>query len=144
MAILGQPIGLDTPRDAGEQMTGQVRNVHPGQDEEARVVRHQRQIARACRCQPTDPGIARAAFSRCRAEQQAGHRAPVAAVNEVRHVLAHGVAQAQFVVGGEHTTKPPVLVAGGVNAGDPQPPQLLQRTDDRLAAMGYPNGARLR
>ena len=47
VAILGQPVGLDAPRDAREQVTGQMRNAHPRQDEKTRVVRQVGQVALA-------------------------------------------------------------------------------------------------
>jgi hypothetical protein len=62
VAILRRPIGLDALRDAREEMTGQVRNPDPGQDEKAGVVCHVGQVALARQGTPTDPGIARAAF----------------------------------------------------------------------------------
>ena len=38
VAMLRDPIGLDSPRDPREDMTGQVRNPDPGQDEKSGVV----------------------------------------------------------------------------------------------------------
>lgn len=119
-------------------MTGQVGHTHPGQDEKAGVVRHGRQMALARRGIPADPGIARAAGPGRSTEQQASHRLAVAAVRDILHGLAHGVAQAQVVIGAEQATKQPVLVAGVFNAGDLQRRQVLQRSGDRLAAMGDP------
>ena len=45
VAILRHPIGLDAPRDPRQEMTGQVRNLDPGQDEKSGVVRHIGQVA---------------------------------------------------------------------------------------------------
>jgi hypothetical protein len=87
VAILGHPIGLDAPRDSREQMTGQVRNPNPGQDEKSRVVRHVGQVALTHRRRPTDPSIARATLEGRRAKQQAGQWLPVAAVHEILQVL---------------------------------------------------------
>ena len=91
------PIRRHTPRQACEHMRGKVRNRHPGQDQEARVVGQEAQVAAARHRRPPDEPIAGAKVAWCRPPREARERAP-SAPHEILQVRADRLLIAQVVV----------------------------------------------
>ena len=61
VTILFMPVGADATGDPGEDMTGQMGNPDPGQNEKAHVVRQVTQVAFPAPVVPSDEGASRGA-----------------------------------------------------------------------------------
>ena len=72
--VVRQPVGRQLVRGARQDMTGEVGNLGPGENQKAAVIDHQRKIAWAHRIGPADPGIARSHAPGGAGEQQSGQR----------------------------------------------------------------------
>jgi len=104
MRVERVPIRGDAPRHRPEQMRGQVRDPHPGQDQEAGVVAQQMHPRPAHRGRPADEAFARAQLAGGRCEAQAGERAALAE-GQVLDLLTDPVGGAQVVVLGDQPRK---------------------------------------
>ena len=98
MPILGLPVGANASGQSREQVAGQVRHGDPGQHQKARVVSQETEVRLPSAAIPADPGIARRALPRRRAEQRAAHRPSRAVAHQIPDVLAYRVAMAEIVI----------------------------------------------
>ena len=105
MGILRLPVAAYLPSDTPENMTGQVRHLHPGHDEEAHVVRHQRQGTFSPRWVPADKALSGGHLPCRSAEEQAREHPTLTVVHEVMQILSHGPAIAEVVVALDQGTK---------------------------------------
>src|SRR5882724_7134616 len=115
MAVASLPVLINPPGNLCKEMTGQERNDHGGQDEEATVVGDKGQALRPLRGGPTDPPIARRALPSRRAKEQAGQIDAVPAADQVAQVLAHRPAMAQVMILAQIPLEPPVVQISGAN-----------------------------
>ncbi|KFZ44118.1 hypothetical protein DS62_09960 [Smithella sp. SC_K08D17] len=88
MPILGLPVVANASGQSRKQVAGQMRYRHPGQHQKARVVRQETEVCFPSGSSPTDPGIARRALPRRRAEQRTAHRPSRAVAHQIPDVLA--------------------------------------------------------
>ncbi len=68
VSVLGCPIGIEATDDMPQQMTGQMWDAHPRQNQKASVVGQARKTAAALIRIPPDPLIAGLGLPGCRAE----------------------------------------------------------------------------
>src|ERR1019366_6929032 len=113
MTILILPVMAQAPGDPAQDMAGQMRHSHPGQDEETAVVGQSRQMA-ATRCRgPADEGVAGLALPGGRAKQETGYRTTVALAHQVFEILTDTVALAQVMITLKQELEQPSLRAAG-------------------------------
>lgn len=100
MGVFGLPVAGDAAGHQPQNMTGQMRDAHAGQEEEAGVVGDPLQAAGTLGRRPTDPGIAGGDFPAGGAKEQTSQRPSVVGAHQVFEVLAHGGAQPQIMMAG--------------------------------------------
>ena len=132
MPVLRLPVGADAPGDEAEHMAGQMRDLHPGRNEEARVVRQALQVAFARGAVPADEGVAVRALPRRRTEQHTGHRASVPVPHEVADILADRVALSEVVLVRQQSMEQARIGRAGSGDAHLQRLQVAQRAADRL------------
>ena len=101
MAVLGLPVRRDARGDAAQEMTGQVGDADPGEDEEAGVVDDPGQRDGALGRGPADPPVTRGTVPCGGAEHDTGHRAAGAGLHPALEVLADPGLVAEVVMGVE-------------------------------------------
>lgn len=123
VAVLGPPVRVNAAGHRAEQVTGQMRNAHPGQDQKARVVGQLRQPLAPLRVDPTQKPVSRRTAPRGRPEQQTTQIPPLRIARQIAEVLADHV-QAEIMI--------PLQIEGpasgdGRTRGDPLQLDRLQR-----------------
>lgn len=89
MPVLAHPVAAYSFCDSRQNVTCQVRDRDPGQDEKPAVVGYQMHVCFALLCVPADERIPRPRFPCCRAEHEAGQGVLMFVEHEVVHVLSH-------------------------------------------------------
>ena len=98
MVVAGQPIGVEAGGDLSQEMTGEMGDAHPGEDEEAGVIGDLVEMGLPVLRRPADeeiPGFDRPCRS---AEEEAGQGAVVTIADEVFQVFADGGGEAEIVI----------------------------------------------
>ena len=82
--VAALPVVREAAVELREQVGGEIADAYPGQDEEAGVVDHEREIALAHRGSPADELIAWGGLPGCGTESEHGQRLAVDCPHEVR------------------------------------------------------------
>lgn len=114
-----------------------MRHLDPGQHQKARVVGQQPQVRLACAAIPSDPGVARRARPRRRAEQRAAHWPSRAVAHQIPDGLAHRVAVARVVGAAHQAVEQPQVFRAGLDDAHGERPQLAQRAADGCGRMSH-------
>ncbi len=83
MAVFLDPVLSETPHDPAQEMAGQMRHPHPGQDEEAGIIGHEGEVGGSCVRLPADQGVARGGFPCGGTEEETGQILTGAISNQV-------------------------------------------------------------
>ena len=98
MTILFLPVGADATGDPGKDLTGQMGNPDPGQDQEAHIVCQIPQIAFPdLRC-PPDTGIPWRGFPCRRTKQQTGQGTTLKIADQILEVFPDGAPVTQVMI----------------------------------------------
>ena len=97
-AVTVVPIPGKTAQAGAERVTGQMRHLDPIQNQKARVVANQPQIALAYRDRPIDPAVTSLRLPGGRAKQEATQNAVIASQDQILHILPDRASIAQIVV----------------------------------------------
>ena len=95
------PVPGQAVADDGEDVRAEVGDMDPGQDEEPRIVDHQRQVLLAQLRRPSDELVARGELPRGGGEAEHGERPAVAVVDGVAHLGADQGLVAEVMVAGD-------------------------------------------
>ena len=98
VTILLMPVSADTTGDPGEDMTGQMGNPDPGQDEEAHVVRQIPQVAFPFLLCPPDGGIPWCGFPCRGAKQETSQEAVLTIADQILEVFPDGAPVTQVMI----------------------------------------------
>ena len=123
------PVGADPAGDAAQDMAGQMRNLDPGQDEEARVICQEMEMLPAHRRRPADEPVARSHVPRSGTPCQAGHW-PLPRIHHVLELFAHRLGVAQVMIALDQPVEQR-LVGRATHLPDLQRQKLSQRRRDR-------------
>ena len=98
MSILLFPVSADAAGNPGEDMTGQMGNPDPGQDEKAHVVRQVTQVAFPVLPCPADEGIPWRCFPGSGAKQETGQGTTMGISNQVFDVFPYGAPVGEVMI----------------------------------------------
>jgi hypothetical protein len=107
MTVFVHPILPDASKDPAKNMTGQMRNTNPGQDEEAGIVGHEYNVLSSCFRLPSDEDIARCTLPCCGTEEEAGQVPTGAIPNQVLYIFSNSSVEPDVVISAQvisHTT----------------------------------------
>ena len=113
-AVALGPVPGQAAADDGEDVRAEVGDGDPGQDQEPRVVDHQRQVLLAQLRRPSDEGVAWGELPCRRTEAEHGEGPTVAVVGGVAHLGADQGLVAEVVVSGDELV--PQLAPRGCRA----------------------------
>ena len=126
MAVLLLPIAAQAPDDGAQDVAGQMRHPHPGQDQETRVVGHPREALPTLLGSPADERVAGLALPGGRTKHQTGHRSTLAFTHQVAQVFTDAVALAQVVMALQQEPQQPGVRSAGTHRFDAQGSQGRQ------------------
>ena len=115
VAVALLPVLVDPPGDLRQEVAGQVRHDHGGQDEESTVVGNQGQALHPLLGRPTDPTIPSSALPSRGAKEQTGQIDAGATSDQIRQVLTHRSPMAQVMMLAQVTLEPSILRILGAN-----------------------------
>lgn len=98
MSVLARPVVANASGDGSENVTGQMRNTDPGQNEKSHIVRDEWKSLLPRSRIPADPLIAASDLPRRGTEEQTSKRTLLPIEDEVFHILADGTAVAEVMV----------------------------------------------
>ena len=111
--IAAFPVVREAALELREQVRGEIADAYPGQDEEAGVVDHEREVALAHRGAPADELIARGGLPGRGGEAEHGQRLAVVGTHEVAHLGAGQGVVAEIVIARDEGVPQPSLGAAG-------------------------------
>ncbi len=129
MVIKFLPVGADPPGDPAQEMTRQMGDLDPRQNQIPRVVGDLVKIVPVRGLGRADEPIAQVELQGCRTPREAGHRA-IAGHHEILQVLADRPAVAEIVMVAQQLREERFVV-GAPHQPDRQRPQRGHRTGDR-------------
>src|ERR1700740_3231925 len=99
--VLALPIPRQAAQQSAQNVTGQVRNLHVGQDQKAGVVTPPPEMLAPLRPVPANEGLASSYLPGRRAKKRAGQVAPVAVAHHIAQRRSRVAAEAQIVMPGQ-------------------------------------------
>ena len=96
--VFALPVAAQPAQDSAQNVAGQMRHAHMGQNEKAAIVNYERQSLLALLDAPADEGITGFDFPGRGAKEQAGQVTTKTVANKIAQVLARGAAVAQVVM----------------------------------------------
>lgn len=114
VAVFFYPVTTDTPGYPGEDMTGQVRNRDPRQNEEPCVIRKVGELSLTALLIPADKPIAGGGLPGRGAKKEARYGAMMVVINEISHILAHGGSMPQIVILRQKRGEEPMIIGCGL------------------------------
>lgn len=113
MAVFFLPIRRKTSKNGGQDMAGQMRDLHPGENQKAGVVRDEVQVLPSHVVLPTNEAISGLGLPGGGPEKEAGEIASLLITDKIRKVLSNRPVKAQIVMGGQVGSKAPLLWSAG-------------------------------
>ncbi len=107
MAVFLDPVLPETSHDPAQEMAGQMRHTHPGQDEKAGIVGHEVEVGGSGVRLPADKGVARSGFPGGGTEEEAGQILPGAIPHQVLEMFTDRSGEPEVVMVAQvisHTT----------------------------------------
>jgi hypothetical protein len=98
LAIARQPVRRNAPRHSAQNVAGQFRHAHPGQNQKTAVVGHPAQMSLALDRRPANEVIPRPRLPSRRAQQQTGPIPPLPVPHQILDVLPDGAGVAQIMI----------------------------------------------
>ena len=98
MAVFLDPVLLKTSHNPAQEMAGQMRHPHPGQDEEASIVGHQGEVGGSGGWLPADKGVTRGGFPGGGPEEEAGQILTGVILHQVLEVFPDRSSESEVVV----------------------------------------------
>jgi hypothetical protein len=98
MAIAPLPVRRDAPGHPAQNVAGQFRHPHPGQNQKPTVVGHLTQMSLTLGRRPANEGIPPLSPPRRRAKQQTGQIPPPPVPHQIFDVLPDGAGVAQIMI----------------------------------------------
>ena len=110
MAIFDLPVSPQSSDNPAQHMGGQMRDAHPGEDQETGVVCYPQKVPCTALMAPADELIPRLGFPGSGTKKEAGQIASVAVTHQILHVLSHRAVEAQIVMTGEVMIEPLLII----------------------------------
>jgi len=137
MAALLPPVPRQCSAGLGQQMTGQIGHTHPGQDQKARVIAQEPEVALPPLPIPPDKGVTALCFPGSRSKQHTAQRMACLIPNQVLEVLSHAITMAKVMIAMQQELEQEHVVVGFPQRFNPQRPQGAQIPFNRTAIMGH-------
>jgi len=98
MAVFLDPVPPDPPHDPAQEMAGQMRHPHPGQDEEAGIVGHEGEVGGSGGRVPANKAVSRCGGPCGGPEEEAGQILSGAIPNQVLEVFSDRSGEPEVVI----------------------------------------------
>ena len=130
------PVGAQPPQDNAQNVAGQMRHAHMGQNEKAAIVNYKGEPLLALLSTPADEDITGFYFPGRSSKEHAGQVAPVTVPKEVTQVLTCGTLEAQVMMLGQMPNEGVGLSRAWLDRDHFQRLKSPKRTLDQLPGAG--------
>jgi len=130
MTVVIDPVLSETTHDPAKEMAGQMRDLHPGQDEEAGIVGHEGEVGGSGGWLPADEGIARGGFPCGGPEEEAGQRVTGVILHQVLEMFPNRSGESKVVMVVQVIAHTMVFVGIGSRKMNGQGHQGLERSGE--------------
>jgi len=136
VAVLLYPVTADTPGYLGEDMTGQVRNRYPGENEKPCVIGKGGEVCLTPLLIPAYKLIAGGRLPGSGSKEKTRQKAIIAVSNQIPHILPHGRAMPKIVIARQKIGEQGMIIGCGLYGCNYQRNKAAQRTAYCFAGMG--------
>src|SRR5438270_6110545 len=98
MTIFSLPITSDAMSNPAQNIAGQVRHAHPGNDQKARVVGDKMEVSRPPRALPTEVVVSGGTLPSGGAKEHTGQRMVLGIPDQILKIFPYGTAVAQIMM----------------------------------------------
>ena len=120
MSVFGLPVRADAPRNARENMTGQIPKVDPFRNQKPSVVGDVPKVGLAGFTVPSDKRVTRLCFPGSRTEEQRPQESSVKIADQILEILPDRVAQPQVVMLSDEALEAQTFIGVLVDGNDRQ------------------------